>query len=112
MAIVEGRPGPLIDGRRYHAPGFAEALEEYHTQAVAAHTRHAGIGQLLPELPELPELPSPPAADPEAELVAAGPVIDGESAAGPVIDGESAPGPARRPAPRRSPRNGARKDSA
>ena len=57
VAIAEGRPGPLIDGRRYHVPGFAEALEEYHNQAVAAHARHGGIAQLLPELPELPDLP-------------------------------------------------------
>jgi ATP-dependent Zn protease len=69
MAIVEGRPGPLIDGRRYHAPGFAEALEEYHAQAAAAHARHAGIGQLLPGLPDLPDLPAPGA---DGGLVATG----------------------------------------
>ena len=88
VAIVEGRAGPLIDGRRYHTPGFAEALEEYHSQAVAAHARHAGIGQLLPQLPALPDLPP---ADPDGGLVGAG------AGSGPAIDGEAAPrAPSRR----------------
>ncbi|MBX6391498.1 MAG: AAA family ATPase [Frankia sp.] len=36
-AIIEGRQGPTVDGRRYHEPDFLELAEEYHRNAVRAH---------------------------------------------------------------------------
>jgi hypothetical protein len=49
-AIIEGRPGPLIDGRPYHAEAFAELAERYHEQVVEAHKSHAKVGVPLPDL--------------------------------------------------------------
>src|SRR5438132_3642622 len=54
VAIVDGRPGPLVDGRPYHLPEFLEELEAYHALAVAAHRSHGGSDLTLPEVPVLP----------------------------------------------------------
>jgi cell division protease FtsH len=40
-AIVEGREGPLVDGRSYHRPEFVEMLEAYHAHLLAAHKRQS-----------------------------------------------------------------------
>jgi ATP-dependent Zn protease len=50
-AIIEGRPGPLLDGRPYHFDDVQAALEEYHTLARDAHRDHAAPAAPLPELP-------------------------------------------------------------
>src|SRR5207248_4268100 len=47
-AVVDGRPGTLIDGRPYHAPEAIAALEAYHRQAVAAHQEHSRVAMALP----------------------------------------------------------------
>jgi cell division protease FtsH len=47
-AIVDGKPGPLIDGRPYHSPEFVEMLEAYHAKAVEAHKDHASVHMELP----------------------------------------------------------------
>jgi hypothetical protein len=47
-AIIEGRRGPLIDGRMYHEPEFAELAERYHRDAVVAHVDHARPALALP----------------------------------------------------------------
>jgi ATP-dependent Zn protease len=47
-AIIEGRPGPLIDGAPYATAEFARLAEEYHTQVVAAHKGHASVDLPLP----------------------------------------------------------------
>jgi cell division protease FtsH len=47
-AIIEGRPGPLVDGLPYHDPAFIEELERYHTAALAAHKTHAKVDATLP----------------------------------------------------------------
>jgi ATP-dependent Zn protease len=47
-AIVEGKAGPLIDGRPYHAPEFVEMLEAYHDRAMAAHKAHDKVKMELP----------------------------------------------------------------
>lgn len=49
-AIIEGRPGPLIDGRPYQSEAFAELAESYHEQVVEAHKSHAKVGVPLPDL--------------------------------------------------------------
>ncbi len=49
-AIIEGRPGPLIDGRVYADPEFSRVAEEYHTQAIAAHQGHGEFEIPLPKL--------------------------------------------------------------
>ena len=50
-AVIEGRRGPLVDGRPYATPEFAEIAEEYHRQALRAHAEH---GKVLVPLPTLP----------------------------------------------------------
>jgi ATP-dependent Zn protease len=49
-AIIEGRPGPLIDGRPYHTSEFAEAAEEYHRAALIAHKTHDRISAPMPHV--------------------------------------------------------------
>jgi ATP-dependent Zn protease len=48
VAIIEGRPGPLIDGRPYHDPEFGRLAEAYHERALSAHKRHASVDLPLP----------------------------------------------------------------
>ena len=59
LAIINGVPGPLIDGRRYHTEAFRTAAEAYHTYVVLAHKAHGAMTVPFPELP-------PP--EPEHEL--------------------------------------------
>ena len=47
-AVIEGRQGPLVDGRVYREPGFAEAAEAYHLRVLDAHRRHARVDEPLP----------------------------------------------------------------
>jgi cell division protease FtsH len=49
-AIIEGRQGPLIDGRPYRRSEFARMAEAYHSEALGAHKRHAAVKALLPVL--------------------------------------------------------------
>ncbi|HWB72077.1 MAG TPA: ATP-dependent metallopeptidase FtsH/Yme1/Tma family protein [Egibacteraceae bacterium] len=49
-AIIDGMPGPLIDGRAYHSDEFLQAAEAYHALVVAAHQRHAKVEAPLPAL--------------------------------------------------------------
>ncbi|HZJ51344.1 MAG TPA: AAA family ATPase, partial [Actinomycetota bacterium] len=49
-AIIDGRPGPLIDGRPYHSDAFEELAERYHSQVVEAHKSHAPVKVPLPML--------------------------------------------------------------
>ncbi len=48
VAVVEGRQGPIVDGRVYRDPAFAAALEAYHAAALEAHLGHASISAPLP----------------------------------------------------------------
>ncbi len=51
-AVIEGRRGPVVDGRAYASEDFARALEEYHRIAVETHRiRH----ERPPALPALPK---------------------------------------------------------
>lgn len=55
-AVIEGRPGPVVDGRAYADAGFRSELEAYHVAAVEAHrVRH----ERPPALPQLPVAPTP-----------------------------------------------------
>jgi hypothetical protein len=63
LAIVEGRPGPLVDGRPYYLPEFLAELEAYHALAVAAHRTHGGSDLTLPVVPVLPPAEGDRAAD-------------------------------------------------
>ena len=47
-AIIEGRPGPLIDGRPYASGSFDEIAEAYHGEVVAAHKSHEKVRIPLP----------------------------------------------------------------
>ena len=49
-AIIEGRQGPLVDGRPYGRPEFLQAAEAYHEVALAAHQAQSGIDMPLPVL--------------------------------------------------------------
>ncbi|HET6713209.1 MAG TPA: AAA family ATPase [Actinomycetota bacterium] len=61
-AIIEGTPGPTVDGRPYHDPAFAQMLERYHEAVLRAHRDHAGVESRIP-------VPVPP---PPIEVSAAG----------------------------------------
>ncbi|MGE3621892.1 MAG: ATPase, partial [Acidimicrobiia bacterium] len=50
VAVIEGRPGPAVDGRPYHDPVVRSRLEEYHEAAVGAHAHHAALTLPLPSL--------------------------------------------------------------
>jgi cell division protease FtsH len=47
-AIIEGRQGPLIDGRMYLGEDFAREAESYHAAVLAAHKHHAAVEVPLP----------------------------------------------------------------
>jgi cell division protease FtsH len=79
-AIIEGREGPLIDGRPYRSPEFIEGAEAYHSEAVTAHKGHAKVKVPLPQLSDLSPVPS--AALPEGN----GEISDVAGASG---DGQS-----------------------
>jgi cell division protease FtsH len=74
VAIIEGRQGPLIDGRPYHQPEFMAIAEQYHEKALAAHQGHTKVELPLPvwasdghhpELePAIEHLPPPPPPPP------------------------------------------------
>jgi ATP-dependent Zn protease len=49
-AVVDGTPGPLIDGTEYRSPEFAEQAKEYHQRVLIAHQRHAPVDVPLPTL--------------------------------------------------------------
>jgi cell division protease FtsH len=57
-AIIEGRRGPLIDGRLYRSEEFEQEAEAYHDAVVAAHKGHAAVKVPLPYF-------SLPAGEPE-----------------------------------------------
>ncbi len=47
-AIIEGTPGPTVDGRPYHDPTFVPMLERYHEAVLRAHKDHAGVESRIP----------------------------------------------------------------
>ncbi|MFB4315675.1 AAA family ATPase [Actinomadura sp. 21ATH] len=53
-AVIEGRAGPLVDGRIYADAAFARKLESYHQAALAAHRGRTPVRLALPAVPEPP----------------------------------------------------------
>ena len=49
-AVVDGTPGPLVDGTEYRSPEFAEQAKEYHQRVLIAHKEHAAVEVPLPTL--------------------------------------------------------------
>jgi len=49
IAVLDGTPGPLIDGSAYHEPAFLAELEAYHGAVEAAHDRHEKVSMPLPK---------------------------------------------------------------
>jgi ATP-dependent Zn protease len=49
-AIIEGIPGPLVDGQVYATAEFAEVAERYHAMVLAAHKGHGRVEIPLPVL--------------------------------------------------------------
>ncbi|MDQ4088808.1 MAG: AAA family ATPase [Actinomycetota bacterium] len=49
-AIIEGRPGTLIDGTPYGTEEFDRLSEDYHNRVVAAHKGHTKVDIPLPQL--------------------------------------------------------------
>jgi ATP-dependent Zn protease len=47
-AIVNGYPGPLVDGRPYHQAKFIEVAEAYHRRVVSAHREQGRVDMALP----------------------------------------------------------------
>jgi cell division protease FtsH len=50
IAVLEGKQGPLVDGRPYQDPALTARLEEYHEFAVEAHQSHAPLTAPLPRV--------------------------------------------------------------
>ena len=48
LAVIEARPGPLVDGSVYERDSFTEELEAYHRAAVSAHEGHTKVMLSLP----------------------------------------------------------------
>jgi cell division protease FtsH len=51
VAVLEGRPGPLVDGSVYTDDGFIRDVEAYHRAALAAHQGHTKLTWALPMPP-------------------------------------------------------------
>jgi ATP-dependent Zn protease len=64
QAVIEGREGPLVDGRPYRTPDAAQQLEEYHRIAVDAHRAHGKVDVALPRLTWIGPLMPIAAAEP------------------------------------------------
>jgi cell division protease FtsH len=53
LAIIDGRQGPFIDGRRYHTNEFRQMAEDYHRRIVDVHTGRSHEPIPLPVVPGL-----------------------------------------------------------
>ncbi len=60
-AIINGEPGPVVDGRPYRQPDFAAELEAYHLRAVSAHGGDRSVPLPVPVPRAVPELSVYPA---------------------------------------------------
>jgi len=60
-AIINGEPGPVVDGRPYRQPDFAAELEAYHLRAVSAHGGDRSVPLPVPVPGAAPELSAHPA---------------------------------------------------
>lgn len=53
MAVIDGRQGPLLDGRAYHTDEFKTMVEDYHARVLRAHQEHDTQAVPLPPLRQL-----------------------------------------------------------
>ena len=67
VAIINGEPGPVVDGRPYRSPGFSAELEAYHQRAVTAHGGDRGLPLPVPVPKQAPELSTLPATEHRAD---------------------------------------------
>jgi hypothetical protein len=106
QAIIDGRQGPLVDGRPYHLPEFVEQVEAYHAEAVMAHQEHASVALHMPALPAIVggdghgdgEVPSRPDLSGNGEVREPEPVAVAEGDGSPKAEAEASakePPPAR-----------------
>jgi cell division protease FtsH len=49
IAVIERRPGPVVDGSIYSDASFVADIESYHRSATAAHRAHSTIKLTLPQ---------------------------------------------------------------
>ncbi len=54
VAVLERRPGPLVDGTAYRQEALVREIEAYHRAALTAHRNHTTLSLVLPPLPEQP----------------------------------------------------------
>ncbi len=71
-AILEGRQGPLIDGRPYATEAFSRTAEAYHMEVLSAHKQHEKVRVPLPVVALGGFSPEPIAATREPETAAEG----------------------------------------
>ena len=84
VAVLEGVPGPLVDGRPYTEPSFIAELERYHSAAVEAHRHHTKMHTPLPLAPTGPIVAGELAADSEPGFLWATPGGNGKGAPAPI----------------------------
>ena len=82
-AIIEGTPGPTVDGRPYHDRSFLQMIERYHDAVLRAHKEHAGVETRIP-------VPVPP---PPVDVAASSPDIGHGQHQRVLLDPQSPPRP-------------------
>jgi ATP-dependent Zn protease len=55
-AVIDGKRGPLVDGRPYHTDAFLAEAERYHATVIEAHEQHVDIETPLPDLTAITEV--------------------------------------------------------
>ncbi|WP_370657114.1 MULTISPECIES: AAA family ATPase [unclassified Frankia] len=91
-AIMEGRTGPTVDGRRYHEPDFLNVAERYHSDAVRAHRGQTRELHKLPELGRAAASSSAEAAGSSFTVPAAAPPTPLAGRPSATGQGQEAPG--------------------
>ncbi len=91
-AIMEGRTGPTVDGRRYHEPDFLNVAERYHSDAVRAHRGQTRELHKLPELGRAAASSSAEAAGSSSTVPAAAPPTPLAGRPSATGQGQEAPG--------------------
>jgi cell division protease FtsH len=87
-AVIEGTPGPSVDGRAYVDPAFRQMLEKYHSAALRAHKEHGGVAARIPVPVPPPPAPLQPVIDDTGERT------EGLRGAAPPPDRSEDPDPA------------------
>ena len=82
-AIIEGTPGPTVDGRPYHDRSFLQMIERYHDAVLRAHKEHAGVETRIP-------VPVPP---PPVDVAASNPANGQGQRQSVMLDPQSPPRP-------------------